>query len=152
MAHWCWPQFVMTHEMYSTQHITPNSKRLDYSDVPGGGHKKIEGPANMAEGGHHLRQAPPTPHPTPHPHSRLLRSYCYCKHISQRLHSTMSRWYVVYPNTYQNGSLVVTLYCGLAPVVLPMFLKEHIAQPKSKQCKHLGMKFSAYSASVVLWE
>ena len=32
------------------------------SDTPGGGHKKIKGPAHMVEGGHHLRKAP-NPHP-----------------------------------------------------------------------------------------
>ena len=41
---------------------SPNSKRWDYSDTPGGGHKKIKGPAHMVEGGHHLRKAP-NPHP-----------------------------------------------------------------------------------------
>ena len=44
------------------QHITPNSKRWDYSDTPGGGHKKIKGPAHMVEGGHHLRKAPTHTH------------------------------------------------------------------------------------------
>ena len=38
-------------------HITPYSKRWDYSDNSGGGHKKIKGPAHMVEGGHHLRKA-----------------------------------------------------------------------------------------------
>ena len=41
------------------QHITPNSKRWDYWDIPGGGHKKIEGPAHMVEGGYHYIQKPP---------------------------------------------------------------------------------------------
>ena len=40
------------------QDITQNSKRWDYPDIPGGGHKKIKGPTHMAEGGHHLRKAP----------------------------------------------------------------------------------------------
>ena len=40
------------------QHITPNSKRLDYSGIPGGGHKNIIGPTHMVECGHHLRKAP----------------------------------------------------------------------------------------------
>ena len=31
------------------QHLTTNSKRWDYSDVPGGGHKQIKGPAYMCE-------------------------------------------------------------------------------------------------------
>ena len=43
------------------QHITPNSKRCDYSDYTGGGQQKIKGPAHMVEGGHHLRKAP-NPH------------------------------------------------------------------------------------------
>ena len=50
-----------TWNVLNIQHITPNSKRQDYSDTPGGGHKKIEGPAHMVEGGHHLRKAP-NPH------------------------------------------------------------------------------------------
>ena len=51
-----------TWNVLNMQHITPNSKRWDYSDNPGGGHKKIKGPAHMVDGGHHLRKAP-TPHP-----------------------------------------------------------------------------------------
>ena len=44
----------------SMQHITKNSKRFDYSNIPGGGNK-ILGPAHMIEGGLHLRKAP-SPH------------------------------------------------------------------------------------------
>ena len=51
-----------TWNVLNMQHITPNSKRWDYSDTPGGGYKKIKGPAHMVEGGHHLRKAPNT-HP-----------------------------------------------------------------------------------------
>ena len=29
------------------QHIIPNSKRWDYPDIPGGGHKYIKGPAHV---------------------------------------------------------------------------------------------------------
>ena len=39
-------------------HITAYSKRWDYSDISGGGHKKIKGPTHMDEGGHHLSKAP----------------------------------------------------------------------------------------------
>ena len=39
------------------QHIIPNSKRRNYSDIPGSGHKYIKGPTHMAEGGHHPREA-----------------------------------------------------------------------------------------------
>ena len=42
------------------QHITPNLKRWDYSDIPGGSHGQIKGPAHMVEGGHHPRNRPPT--------------------------------------------------------------------------------------------
>ena len=42
------------------QHITPNSKRWDYSDIPGGSHGQIKGPTHMVEGGHHPRNRPPT--------------------------------------------------------------------------------------------
>ena len=51
-----------TLNVLNMQHITPNSKRWDYSDIPGGGDKKIKGPAHMAESGHRLSKAP-TPHP-----------------------------------------------------------------------------------------
>ena len=34
-----------TWNMLKLQHITPNSKWLDYWDIPGGGHKKVKGPA-----------------------------------------------------------------------------------------------------------
>ena len=53
-----------TWNVINMQHITPNSKRWDNSDIPGGGHKKIKGPppTYMVEGGHHLRKAlNPTP-------------------------------------------------------------------------------------------
>ena len=54
-----------TWHMLNMQHITPNSKRWDYSDIPGGAHKKIKGLVHMAEGGHHLRKAPnPQPQAT----------------------------------------------------------------------------------------
>ena len=53
---------VDTWNVLNMQHIIPNSKRWDYWDIPGGGHKKIKGHAHMAEGGHHLRKAP-NPHP-----------------------------------------------------------------------------------------
>ena len=39
------------------QHIIPNSKRRNYSDIPGSGNEYIKGPAHMAEGGHHPREA-----------------------------------------------------------------------------------------------
>ena len=50
--------FVITWNMLNTQHINRHLKRLDYSDIPNGGHKKIEGPAHMVECDHHLRTAP----------------------------------------------------------------------------------------------
>ena len=51
-----------TWNVLNMQHITPNSKRWDYSDIPGVGHKKIKGPAHIAEDGHRLRIAL-NPHP-----------------------------------------------------------------------------------------
>ena len=50
-----------TRNVLNTQHITPNSKQWDYSDIPGG-HKKIKGPTQMVDVCHHLREAP-NPHP-----------------------------------------------------------------------------------------
>ena len=80
-----------TWNVLNMQHITPNSKRWDYSDIPSGGHKKIKGPAHMVEGDnffihfchccmwvgvggfskvvitdHHLGKAP-----NPHPHTTM---------------------------------------------------------------------------------
>ena len=49
-----------TWNVLNMQHITPNSKRWDYSDIPGGSHVQIKGPAHMVEGGHHPRNRPPT--------------------------------------------------------------------------------------------
>ena len=54
-----------TWNVLNMQHITQNSKRWDYSDIPNGGHKILKDPRNMAEGGHHLRKAPTFP---THPH------------------------------------------------------------------------------------
>ena len=54
-----------TWNVLNMQHIIPKSKRWDYSDIPGGGHEYINGPAHMAEGGHHLRKKSPQPQPTP---------------------------------------------------------------------------------------
>ena len=64
MTHWCWPQFNEdTWKVLNIQHITPNSKRGDYSDIPGGGVWKIKGPTYLVDGSHQ--------DPNPHPH--LLR-------------------------------------------------------------------------------
>ena len=49
-----------TWNVLNMQHITPNSKRWDYSDIPGVSHGQIKGPAHMVEGGHHPRNRPPT--------------------------------------------------------------------------------------------
>ena len=51
-----------TWNMLNMQRINPISKKWDYSDIPGGGHKQIKGPAHMVEGDHYLRKAP-NPHP-----------------------------------------------------------------------------------------
>ena len=54
-----------TWNMFNMQHITPNLKRWDYSDIPGGGtERKIKGPTHMIESGHYLRNRPQPP-PTP---------------------------------------------------------------------------------------
>ena len=39
-----------TWNVLNRQHITPNSKRWAFSDIPGGRHKMIKGPAYMVEG------------------------------------------------------------------------------------------------------
>ena len=60
-----------TWNVLKMQHITPNSKRLDYSDIHSCGHKKIKGPNHTVEGGYHLRKAP-NPHPRIHVSTRLV--------------------------------------------------------------------------------
>ena len=52
-----------TWKVLNMQHITPNSKSWDYSDMPGGGVWKIKGPTYLVDGSHQ--------DPNPHPH--LLR-------------------------------------------------------------------------------
>ena len=47
--------------MLNTQHITPNSKRWDDSDIPGGGTEQIKRPAHMVESDPHQRKDP-NPH------------------------------------------------------------------------------------------
>ena len=49
-----------TWNVLNMQHITPNLKRWDYSDITGGSHGQIKGPTHMVEGGHHPRNRPPT--------------------------------------------------------------------------------------------
>ena len=46
-----------TWNVLNMQHIIPNSKRCNYSNIPSGGHKYIKGPAQIAEGGQHFRKA-----------------------------------------------------------------------------------------------
>ena len=52
-----------TWKVLNMQHLTPNSKSWDYSDMPGGGVWKIKGPTYLDDGNHQ--------DPNPHPH--LLR-------------------------------------------------------------------------------
>ena len=58
-----------TWNVRNMQHLIPNSKRWDYSDIPGGGHKYIKGPGHIVESDHDLRIAP---NPT---HSHTTCSY-----------------------------------------------------------------------------
>ena len=63
MSRWCWPQFVMTHEMRSTCSTKPKIwKQWDYSDIPGGGHKKIKDPPTWLKVATTLEK-PSIPHP-----------------------------------------------------------------------------------------
>ena len=66
-----------TWNVLNMQHIIPNSKRWDDSDIPGGGHKKIKGPAHMVEGGPHLKKKP-NPHPQIHSQRRACSTNTYC--------------------------------------------------------------------------
>ena len=68
MAHWCsWPQFMMTHEMLNMHHITPNSKRWDYSDTTA--QKKIR----IRPFG--WKWPSPYKSPNPHPRPRSMTPY-----------------------------------------------------------------------------
>ena len=44
------------------QHITPHSKRWDYSDTSGGGHKKIKGPPTWLKVATTLEKPPTVTH------------------------------------------------------------------------------------------
>ena len=46
-----------TWNVLNMQYITPNTKRWDYSDILVVA-QKINGPAHMVDGGHHLRNSP----------------------------------------------------------------------------------------------
>ena len=63
----------ITWNVLNMQHITPNSKRWDYSDIPGGGHKKIKDPPTWPKvgtfghvGGSFIFIKRPQPPPTPY--------------------------------------------------------------------------------------
>ena len=45
------------------QHMTPNSKRKDYSDIPSGGHKKTKDPPTWLKVATTLEKTPPPPTP-----------------------------------------------------------------------------------------
>ena len=49
-----------TRNVLYMQHITPNSKRWDYSYIPVAAINRLKDPAHMAEGDHHPRNWPPT--------------------------------------------------------------------------------------------
>ena len=64
-----------TWTVLNMQHINQNSKRWDYSDIPGGSHKKIKEHAHMAESGHCFRKASiPT-------HMSMWRNDIKCKYM-----------------------------------------------------------------------
>ena len=52
-----------TWNMLNMQHMIPNSRKWDYSDLSGGGRK------NIFEGGHHLIKAPNPIHKQVHKHT-----------------------------------------------------------------------------------
>ena len=47
-----------TWNVLNMQHITQNSKRWNYSDIPSGATENIKGPARMVESDHHRRNDP----------------------------------------------------------------------------------------------
>ena len=49
-----------TWNVLNMQHITPNSERWDYSDTPGGGHKRLKNPPTRLKVATTLEK-PPTP-------------------------------------------------------------------------------------------
>ena len=50
-----------TWKVLNMQHITSNSKRRDYSNIPSGGVWKIKGPAYLVDGSHHHKGPQPPP-------------------------------------------------------------------------------------------
>ena len=84
-----------TWNVLNMQLITPNSKRWNYSDIPGGGHKK-----HMAEGGQHLRKAPNL-HPLAICKNLVLRALTcsFICHISVTLSAVRTRCNLVYLKT-----------------------------------------------------
>ena len=83
-----------TWNMLNMQRINPISKKWDYSDIPGGGHKQIKGPAHMVEGDHYLRKPPTPTHKMLSKYMRILKSW----HNNIRLGDphNVRRW----PGTY----------------------------------------------------
>ena len=59
-----------TWNVLNMQHILPNLKRWDYTDISNGGQDKFKGPAHMVEGDHYLRKAP-----NPHPQLNFRKGY-----------------------------------------------------------------------------
>ena len=51
-----------TWNVLNMQHITPNLRRWDYSDIPGGGHKYIKGPTHMVKVATTLEKNPTPTH------------------------------------------------------------------------------------------
>ena len=49
-------------DTWNMQHITPNSKRWDYSNIPGDGHNKIKGPTHMQKVATTSEKPPPPTH------------------------------------------------------------------------------------------
>ena len=49
-----------TWNVLNMQHITPNLKRWDYSDIPGGGHERLKDPPTWLKVATTLEK-PPTP-------------------------------------------------------------------------------------------
>ena len=52
-----------TWNVHYIQHMIPNSKRWDYSDIPGGGINRLKDPPTWLKVATALEKPPPQPHP-----------------------------------------------------------------------------------------
>ena len=92
-----------TWNVLNLQHIALNPKRWNYSDIAGGGHKKIKWPAHKAEGGQYLRKDP-----NPYPHADMWKTILFIQGLNKMTKTLAFRIYLthgmfLYPNYNSNN-------------------------------------------------